>query len=400
MGNKNSAIISARQDPELAPPGSNGSLLLTLPNVLTQVCFHQLDSTELLAVAQCCRRLRFLIDQPFAWRHTLLKLRGAAKLADPSSSKLAARSRGPSSLLRHARIDLLLDDTDVGLPIEVLLVRDNHLHTELVTAMTVRQVHELPLKLPLFKELRVLRLCSPLDRPRAFTVPLVNAICSLPHLHTMLANPQSASLQIWESLPTAPSLTHLMITDGDAIAPKQCSLLPHIAGVRSLRRLEILYPSFYGASFFDFFSAAPIRQLQRLSIDRFWASRLGAHYRGDSIERYVACFAQLTQLRDVTLRRVIEVDNMLSLIAALPALQFLLIQTHNSTSAPSAAALVVLLDSCPRLQLDLQSVHARDPPPEHSVAIALAFMNIAREWKENELRPFADRIRLIPATVI
>lgn len=251
--------------PSSAPSASPASVnpvprsLNRLADVELQLICHSLSAADVLRVGRCSRRMRQMIDAPFAWR--VGQMLTVVSSSQAQMSILQPDSTHPA---RHAPVCVrwLPSNPNEAVPrwdgIVALAAASGRVHGLDASSSSMGMFYtnywpEL-LSDPFAQQLRVLRLHR-VPHPQV-SVAEIDLICALPLLHTLeiLLHNMDGS-ERWSSLPSAPSLRCLTICDPSNVDGEDAdgSAFPYVARCTTLLHLRYESPGFH-ASFLDFFS--------------------------------------------------------------------------------------------------------------------------------------------------
>ena len=352
-----------------------------LADVELQLVMHNLDAPSLICLARSSRRTLQVASNAFAWKFTQLRL---------NSTPRHVVTILPTQLLAHARVSLRFHPTYDPLTawrmrgppnrmdpdVEALLQCGLQLHE--LDASSCRQIRlshwARILAHPSMQQLRVLRM-QKAGESLALNLKTVLLIAGLPHLHTLVAQTWS-DLSLWSHLCVGGrALTSLSVADSGLHSC--CAEINYICvglaiACCRLKHLHIDLPCLWGPIFRQFFTSPHTRQIESLALSRFCAHTVESPMTFDTRGRkpvpvadYAAAFSALDSLHTLRLSECKYVSSIVPHLTCAPALRTLIIESSSapmaafdeSSTAPAAAQLIVLLRSQPQLSCVLCVPH-------------------------------------------
>ena len=214
-----------------------------------QLVCHFLSAADILRLGRCTRRMRQVIDSPFAWR-------ACQMVTVVSTSELVLS--GSVHPLRHAAVCVRWAADSQGEvarweSIAAFAERLNgRLHALDASALGASDVPDWQevLSHHCVQQLRVLRLhrVPYAQAPMTVSKADIDLICGLPLLHTLeILHANINDAECWESLPLAPSLRCLTICDPALETSSASTSVAYAAAVRVARIPQIVSRVFLAA---------------------------------------------------------------------------------------------------------------------------------------------------------
>ena len=388
------------------PPPAWPMPLSSLHQIELQLIMHALTGDDLFRFARCCKAIRAASRSAFAFKHARVELHVIGREVVPALVTRAVtalksfflRPVAPvipayvaaATAVVWAPAAVWAPDSARPRPMASTWceVREEDVDALLRAAQRVSPLHELHLAGFLrgvrtsqwrrifshesVQQLRVLRLdcilvprhrhAKPLEtaKPLSAYPWLIDLICqTLPHLHTLLEVPETVHSRVLDSIVSVPNLTRLSFSCARGGA--SMDVWEPLSRCRKLLHLDCMRPAHGESDFAEFMNSAVTRQLQTLTL-KFLK---GCPFLGSS----AVGFESLVSLTRLDLIQAADIDSVLLLVARIPQLELLVIETGDPTAQPSHSqnsfcptpnVLLSLMNSLPMLHVTL-----RLATPEH-----------------------------------